>query len=112
MRWPYRGSDDLNCPFCNAPVADPPRHWNNDGSPVAEYECSTIIDNDGDEERYRTHQCYMNQIRQLQTGGETDYSQGWQDGVAALREIMERAVRQDTHYLLDHPPMRRSETRT
>ena len=85
------------CPFCGVGV--------NQFDP-AYYECSTLIDNDGDEERYRTHMCYMNQIRQLQTG-ETEYGQGFQDGVKAMRKIMEKAVYNEHDWLLKNPPMRR-----
>lgn len=92
------------CPFCGAPKAEP---WQTDystGKPV--YECYTVIDNGGDEERTRTHHCYMNQIRALQTGGDTDYSRGFKDGVEAMRSVMIKAVHNNYDYALTHPPMR------
>ena len=90
------------CPFCGAPPAD---EWivGPEGEKV--WAGHTLVDGGGDEERYRTHHCYMNQIRALQTG-DTEYGQGFNDGVEAMREIMLQAVNNEHDWLLKNPPMR------
>lgn len=95
------------CPFCDAPKSAYPKGLGHD---EATYECSTVVDNGGDEERTRTHQCYMNQIKALQTG-DTEYGTGFNDGVEAMREIMNKAVHNNHDWLLKNPPMRRKGTR-
>lgn len=86
------------CPFCGEPKSDYPVNGREDT-----WKCGTVPYY-GEEERSRTHQCYMNQIRALQTGDETQYGQGWQDGVKAAFDAMAKTK---SDWLIKHPPLRR-----
>ena len=93
------------CPFCGEPESPYPVNGHDD-----RYKCGTTTDKaaHGEPERYRTHSCYMNQIRQLQTG-DTDYGQGWRDGIEAAFGAMQTARHE---WRTKNPPLRRPEART
>lgn len=92
-----------SCPFCDEPLKERGYYDDTAGAWKAQYECGTFPGFDI-EERTRTHMCYMNQIRALQTGGETDYSEGWHAGLEAAFTAMADAR---SSWKAKNPPMRK-----